>query len=133
MVLKLLCLLKLHNWGNWQYESPERCTQVQVCNRCGRKRHGEQKAHNWGEWRYVNSCIQVQICNRCGQESHQEEHDWELIESKETGSSDHVSPGSYYDTHRLHTVTTYWENTLQCKKCGMKKTEHGASTDEWED
>ena len=67
MVLKLLCSFGWHDWGPWEYESPENCTQVRICRRGGHK-HPEERViiHDWGSWEYIynNKCDQKRKCRR---------------------------------------------------------------------
>lgn len=77
MCRKLICKLGVHAVSDWQYQSPQTCTQLQVCDRCGREL-GRQVAHSWGPWAPQPSapCTRVRLCQRCGTEQREPFHDW---------------------------------------------------------
>jgi hypothetical protein len=112
VVLKFLCTLGLHDWGPWEYESPDSCTQVRVCRRNGHKHPEERVNHDWGPWEYEfpENCTQVRVCRRGYK--HQEQrtsHDWEEIERDEA------------EEYMHGTLKVYVTITYRCKRCGETK------------
>ncbi len=109
MRLKLLCLLGLHDWELWEYESSNTCTQVRTCRRSSHQETRTQ--HNWGQWESKSSdaCIKVRVCQR--DHEHQEELEDHDIENFET-PVETESEG--------YTIDYVWYTGTQCRKCGRE-------------
>ena len=69
------CKIGLHS-GIWEYQNPEECSQIRICERCGEK--SKRVNHNWGEWDYLyeKDCRQLSLCLRCAEEQERTEHQW---------------------------------------------------------
>jgi hypothetical protein len=78
--LRLLCGMGLHR-GEWRYLAEEDCSQMRVCETCGRS--GRRVKHQ-RQWEYVKdeSCAQQKTCRRCGDIGpERERHVWGATES----------------------------------------------------
>jgi hypothetical protein len=78
--VRLLCNMGLHR-GEWKYLAEENCSQMRVCEKCGRV--GRRVKHQ-RQWEYVKeeSCAQQKTCRRCGDIGpERERHVWGATES----------------------------------------------------
>jgi len=69
------CSLGFHS-GEWIYESPASCVQVQVCERCAKR--SQRTQHGWGEWQFLSEddCTLQRACPRCGAVESKVQHAW---------------------------------------------------------
>jgi hypothetical protein len=69
------CLVGAHK-GQWFYNFPDQCVQIQICELCDLK--STRTEHDWAEWKYPTpgTCRCVRVCNRCGEHEYDVEHEW---------------------------------------------------------
>ena len=74
-VKKTGCKIGLHS-GVWEYQNPDECSQVRICEMCGKE--SKQVNHSWGEWDYMyeKDCRQLSLCLRCAEEQERTDHQW---------------------------------------------------------
>lgn len=75
MIKKVGCKIGVHS-GAWEYQSPDQCLQLRICELCGTESKREE--HVWGKWDYLydRDCRQLCLCHRCGEEKVRTEHQW---------------------------------------------------------
>ena len=114
-----------------------------VCLGCGNMQHvwqnkGARTSRNHGLRWTSEEMFYIFRCAECGEELDSGEnkmrpatfrcgqHDWLLVSKRDNSS---VSPGSYYDTHRLHTNSK--TASFLCTKCGrMQPTTDSSQYDD---
>jgi len=71
----ILCRSGVHA-GRWVYLAKGTCTQLRVCQRCGKT---DRRTRHQRQWQYVRSrdCAQVKTCLRCADKGrHRTKHVW---------------------------------------------------------
>jgi hypothetical protein len=78
--VRLLCGMGLHR-GEWKYLAEDNCSEMRVCERCGRAGRRVKHQRQWGYVR-EGSCAQQKTCRRCGDiGKERQRHVWGAIES----------------------------------------------------
>jgi hypothetical protein len=71
----ILCRSGIHR-GNWVYLAGGACSQLRVCQRCGK---ADRRTKHQRQWQYFRSrdCTQVKTCMRCAEKGRQRtRHIW---------------------------------------------------------
>lgn len=135
MSFNLQCLFGLHKWGEWEYESPDKCVQVRFCQRDGAKRSGTRIQHDWGKWEYKapGSCVQVKKCLRDGSIAPDTQilHDWDEWEPhngcKQTRICKRDKKKEARTQHEWgnwsYTHESFCDRARTCLKCGEMETD----------
>lgn len=88
---KAKCLVGVHDFSSWGYQSSTSCIQQRHCKRNGCSKTQSQTQHDWTKFEYVSegSCEQERDCLRCMQKEKQKVHDawsdWRYLKSDECG------------------------------------------------
>jgi hypothetical protein len=75
LINKGRCIVGAHK-GEWFYDAPDQCTQIQICELCDIK--STREAHAWSAWHFQshNTCDTVRECSRCEEVEYDVEHKW---------------------------------------------------------
>jgi hypothetical protein len=119
------CIVGAHK-GEWFYDAPDQCTQIQICELCDIKSTREE--HEWSEWQFQShdKCDTVRECSRCEEVEYDVEHEWarwEYIDSNDCTQaqicdrckerSDHTRVIHQWKEWKYHAL----ERTRTCRRC----------------
>lgn len=140
------CLLDKHDFGGWEYASPDNCTQIQICYRDGKINGSKKISHQWMAWGQDSSdpCQNIRACERCQQNEKVKKHSWGDWKYVKPGSCEQVMvcEGCLEEKHRIQHDWQSWEFkdmkgcVRVCNQCAIEENNAHAweysRTESWE-